>query len=68
MHTLSDCQARDAADPLRGLRAHFSLPPGLMYLDGNSLGALPRAAAARAAQLVEQEWGQGLILERRRLV
>jgi kynureninase len=61
MHTFSDCQARDAADPLRSLRAHFALPPELIYLDGNSLGALPRAAAARAAQIVEQEWGQGLI-------
>ena len=61
MHTLSDCLARDATDPLRGLRAHFTLPEGLIYLDGNSLGALPRNAAARAAQVVEQEWGQGLI-------
>ena len=61
MHTLSDCLARDATDPLRGLRAHFALPEGLIYLDGNSLGALPRTAAARAAQVVEQEWGQGLI-------
>ena len=61
MSTLSDCQARDAADPLRGLRAHFAHPPGLIYLDGNSLGALPRTAVARAAQVVEQEWGQGLI-------
>jgi len=61
MHTLSDCQARDADDPLRGLRGHFSLPPDLVYLDGNSLGALPRNAAARAAQVVEQEWGQGLV-------
>ena len=61
MHTLSDCLARDTADPLRGLCAHFTLPEGLIYLDGNSLGALPRTAAARAAQVVEQEWGQGLI-------
>lgn len=61
MHTLTDCQARDAADPLRSLRAHFALPPDLIYLDGNSLGALPRNAPARAAQVVEQEWGQGLV-------
>ena len=61
MHTLSDCLARDTADPLRGLRAHFALPADLVYLDGNSLGPLPHAAAARAVQVVEQEWGQGLI-------
>jgi kynureninase len=61
MHTLSDCLARDAADPLRGLRAHFTLPAGLIYLDGNSLGPLPQCAAMRAARVVEQEWGQGLI-------
>jgi len=61
MHTLSDCLARDTADPLRGLRAHFTLPEGLLYLDGNSLGPLPQAAATRAARVVEQEWGQGLI-------
>lgn len=61
MHTLSDCLARDAADPLRGLRDHFSLPEDLIYLDGNSLGPLPHAAATRAAQVVQQEWGQGLI-------
>ena len=61
MHTLSDCLARDASDPLRGLRAHFTLPEGLIYLDGNSLGPRPQAAATRAAQVVEQEWGQGLI-------
>lgn len=61
MHTLSDCLARDAADPLRSLRAHFALPADLVYLDGNSLGPLTHAAAGRAAQVVQQEWGQGLI-------
>jgi len=61
MNTLHDCRQRDAADPLRSLRAHFNIPPGTIYLDGNSLGVLPVAAAARAAQVVQQEWGQGLI-------
>ena len=61
MITLQDCQQRDASDPLRSLRELFSLPPGLIYLDGNSLGAMPRSAAARAAQVVTQEWGQDLI-------
>ena len=61
MITLQDCQQRDATDALRPLRALFSVPPGLIYLDGNSLGVMPKTAAARAAQVVSQEWGQGLI-------
>jgi kynureninase len=59
--TLQDCRARDAADPLRELRDLFTLPGGLVYLDGNSLGPLPRATAARVARAVTEEWGQGLI-------
>ncbi len=59
--TLQDCQARDAAHPLRALRELFQIPPGVIYLDGNSLGVLPKAAPARIAQVVEKEWGQGLI-------
>ena len=42
-------------------RAQFILPEGMIYLDGNSLGPLPRAAAARVARAVEAEWGQMLI-------
>ncbi len=61
MITLQACQARDAADPLRGLRDLFSIAPGLIYLDGNSLGAMPKAAAARAAEVVTNEWGRDLI-------
>ncbi len=56
-----DCLARDAADPLRALRDQFTLPEGVIYLDGNSLGVLPAAAAARAADVVQREWGEGLI-------
>ena len=59
--TLQDCQQRDATDPLRSLRSLFSIPPGVIYLDGNSLGVMPRTAAARAAQVITQEWGVGLI-------
>jgi len=53
--------ALDAADLLAPLRAQFMLPDGLIYLDGNSLGVLPHSTAARVQQVVQQEWGVGLI-------
>ena len=56
-----DCLALDRADPLAALRDEFSLPDGVVYLDGNSLGALPRRTAARLAEVTEREWGEGLI-------
>ncbi|WP_088281603.1 kynureninase [Ideonella sp. A 288] len=59
--TRHDALALDAADPLAPLRAQFDLPEGQIYLDGNSLGVLPRATAARVQAVVTQEWGQGLI-------
>ena len=59
--TLQDCRALDAQDPLRALRQQFTLPEGVIYLDGNSLGVLPVATAARVAEAVTQEWGEGLI-------
>ena len=52
---------RDADDPLAPLRAQFDLAEGLIYLDGNSLGVLPRATAGRVAQVITDEWGRGLI-------
>lgn len=61
MISQQDCRQRDADDPLRTLRDLFDLPPGVIYLDGNSLGALPRAVPARVAQVVAQQWGQDLI-------
>jgi kynureninase len=61
MTTLQDCRALDAQDPLRKLREQFTLPDGVIYLDGNSLGVLPKTAAARVAEAVTAEWGQGLI-------
>ena len=51
----------DVADPLAGLRARFRVPDGLIYLDGNSLGALPVGVPAAVARTVEQEWGVDLI-------
>ena len=59
--TLQDCCALDAQDPLRELRKQFELPDGVIYLDGNSLGVLPRTTAARVAEAVKKDWGQGLI-------
>lgn len=61
MNTLEQIRALDSADPLRAFRDRFHLPPGVIYLDGNSLGALPKAAVARQRQLVEEEWGDELI-------
>jgi len=61
MTTLQDCRALDAQDPLRTLRQQFTLSEGVIYLDGNSLGVLPTTAAARVAEAVTAEWGQGLI-------
>ncbi|HEV7577781.1 MAG TPA: kynureninase [Caldimonas sp.] len=55
------CLALDRADPLAQWRDEFVLPDGVVYLDGNSLGALPRRTAARLAEVAEREWGEGLI-------
>jgi kynureninase len=51
----------DRDDPLAACRERFQLPDGVIYLDGNSLGALPKSVPARLQHAVEQEWGQGLI-------
>jgi kynureninase len=63
--TREQCVARDAADPLAPLRAQFALErvdaEGLIYLDGNSLGALPAAASDRVRTMIEDEWGVGLV-------
>ena len=61
MITLEQVRELDAADPLRACRDRFVLPEGLIYLDGNSLGPLPRAAADRQREVVEREWGRDLI-------
>ncbi len=61
MTTLQDCRGLDAQDPLRELRGLFALPQGVIYLDGNSLGPLPKATVSRVARAITQEWGEGLI-------
>ncbi len=59
--TLADVRAWDAEDPLRRFRDRFRLPDGVIYLDGNSLGALPAATGERLGAAVAEEWGRGLI-------
>jgi kynureninase len=65
MITRDACGAQDRADPLAPLRRQFDLQDAdarrVVYLDGNSLGVLPKAAAERVRQVVEREWGAGLI-------
>jgi kynureninase len=61
MTSRHDCMALDAQDPLAALREQFALPPNKIYLDGNSLGVLPRATAPRVANVVQHEWGEHLI-------
>ncbi|HZZ92907.1 MAG TPA: kynureninase [Usitatibacter sp.] len=56
-----DLEALDRADPLRGFRERFDLPAGIIYLDGNSLGALAHGVRERIARVVGEEWGGGLI-------
>jgi len=53
--------AADRADPLAHFRDEFRLPPGIIYLDGNSLGALPAATPERMKRAIEVEWGRDLI-------
>jgi kynureninase len=55
------CQSFDRQDPLAAFREEFALPEGLIYLDGNSLGALPRLTVARLNEVAVEEWGGGLI-------
>ena len=58
---LADAESADAADPLAGFRSRFRLPPGLIYLDGNSLGPAPHAALRAIADAAEREWAANLI-------
>jgi kynureninase len=55
------CLRLDREDPLRALRERFDLPDGVIYLDGNSLGALPRTVKARVDAVVARQWGRDLI-------
>lgn len=60
--TRADAEALDAADPLAGFRDRFVIPDdGLVYLDGNSLGRLPKATVEALDRTVREEWGAGLV-------
>ena len=55
------CQVLDLQDPLTELRANFFLPEGVINMDGNSLGALPKSTVQRMQTAIQDEWGTGLI-------
>lgn len=59
--TRADCEALDRDDPFAGKRDLFALPDGVIYLDGNSLGALPKDVAERVGRAIADEWGRDLI-------
>jgi kynureninase len=59
--TRQECAALDDGDPLAALRHRFALPEGVIYLDGNSLGPMPRHVPARLEHVVRTEWAEGLI-------
>jgi len=61
MTSLAQAEAFDRDDPLKEMRKRFDLPEGVIYLDGNSLGALPKGVAARVATTIQEEWGRDLI-------
>ena len=57
----ADLERLDADDPLASFRERFDLPEGVIYLDGNSLGPLPKATRERLRNVVDREWGRDLI-------
>lgn len=59
--TLDDCNTFDKTDPLAHCKNRFQLPDGVIYLDGNSLGAMPKSVPPRMTKAIEQEWAVGLI-------
>lgn len=57
----ANCIARDRDDPMARFRERFHIPAGLIYLDGNSLGLMPKSVPARLQTVIADEWGEGLI-------
>src|SRR5690242_14831914 len=58
---ITRAERADADSPLRGTRDLFDLPEGVVYLDGNSLGALPRAVPGVVDDVMHRQWGERLI-------
>jgi len=58
---IADIEALDREDPLAEMREAFDLPEDVIYLDGNSLGALPHSVRGRLQRVIDGEWGEGLI-------
>lgn len=61
MVSRTDCEALDRKDPFRAHRERFHIPEGVIYLDGNSLGLMPKSAPARVADALSRQWGEDLI-------
>jgi kynureninase len=59
--TRAQCEALDASDPLSGFRDKFVVPENTIYLDGNSLGLMPKSAESRLRHVLQTEWSQDLI-------
>jgi len=59
--TRARCEELDRADPLKDVRDRFVVPDGVVYLDGNSLGVLPKAVPERILDVLQREWGTGLV-------
>ncbi|MDH3450786.1 MAG: kynureninase [Gammaproteobacteria bacterium] len=61
MITREQLAERDAGDVLAAVRERFFIPTGIVYLDGNSLGPMPRAVPAHVREIIETQWGEDLI-------
>ncbi len=61
MTTRDDCRRRDESDELAPLRDWFTLPEGVIYLDGNSLGPVSRGVRRRVNEVLDHEWATGLV-------
>ncbi len=61
MSSRTECETLDRKDPFRAHRGHFHVPEGVIYLDGNSLGLMPKSAPTRVADAISRQWGEDLI-------